>query len=790
MHIWQDSSDYRKTIEAATSAGNEWQQFINSQIYTGIPYGIMFTSNPGNDSNAWEDNAARRFITLTDNAEYWTLEGDPALFNAMPQPTQPIAVTIVNRDPRLPWHEPEQLEIRLNKARAAFTQPRYEKQPDGTWLFWTYPQVITSFRFGSNGQFEYEYHRIKSPETAGSSAPLKTHVVLGRYPCLNSPVPADMFQDPPYLISRPGVVEEAGYLRFALHTPWCARVRVKGDWQREGAQPLELHSTLDGAYWWGQLSVDEVRNNLPSEYNGDYHGARYQFILNDPEADPANNILNGSKIVQDPAAAWVETSAPFGNSKLVNQHRYVWQSVGWQTPGPEYLMVYQIHPSRLSKRQNDLTPLKQVTREIEDGYLKDLGITALLLMPVTEKSDSYGWGYNPSYYYAVEQAYGEPDDLKKLVDTCHQRGIAVLLDVVFNHVGCDHNILWEVARDSFGRGDTQWGMMPDFTHPQVRHFFDQNLIYWRQEFHIDGFRFDHTKTIIENANPYFFSIRKPGPGGGWEFLNELRHTVKSLDPQCLFMAEQLPNDWALTNYGGSMDTQWGDNFHDRSVDMCKGFSDKASEYADALKLTHTSCQQWYNITEYSESHDEVGNVNDRIANVGGYRKGLRRNKVAAATTILSRGIPMFFMGEEAGEAKQFLSGSPEPLNLDLYLNDPNHQRVRDWWKALIELRKHNNSIQGPSPVDVHYVENSILAFSRGEGKDYYVVVNFGDGPTTRNLGQMNLPDGNYRELWNSTWPAFQVEFEDEHANGGRDAWLNRGSQLQIPDYGAVVLERR
>jgi pullulanase/glycogen debranching enzyme len=149
--------------------------------------------------------------------------------------------------------------------------------------------------------------------------------------------------------------------------------------------------------------------------------------------------------------------------------------------------------------------------------------------------------------------------------------IAVLLDVVFNHIGCDHNILWEVARDSFGRGDTIWGMIPDFRHPQVRHFFNQNLLYWRQEFHVDGFRFDHTKSIIENANPSFFSIHHPSTGGGWEFLNELRQTVKQLDPQCLFMAEQLPNDWALTNYGGSMDTQWGDNFHDRTVDLCKGF---------------------------------------------------------------------------------------------------------------------------------------------------------------------------------------------------------------------------
>jgi 1,4-alpha-glucan branching enzyme len=222
----------------------------------------------------------------------------------------------------------------------------------------------------------------------------------------------------------------------------------------------------------------------------------------------------------------------------------------------------------------------------------------------------------------------------------------------------------------------------------------------------------------------------------------------------------------------------------------RALKDKASEYAEALKLTQASCQQWYNITDYSESHDEVGNVNDRLANVGGYGKGLRRNKAAATATMLSRGIPLFFMGVEVGESSQFYFDSTQPLDLERYENDINYRRVRDWWKTLINLRKHNNSIQGPAPLDAHYVEDLILAFSRGEGKDYYVVVNFGDGPVSRNLGQMNLPEGTYRELWNFTWPDFQVEFEDEHTNGGRDAWLNRASQLQIPDYGAIVLEKR
>jgi 1,4-alpha-glucan branching enzyme len=787
MHLWQESSAYQEDLPVVPDSGGGWCQCTKNGLYTGIPYGLLFTSALSTDPLDWENQTARRYLTLTDDAEYWVLEGDPALFTVEPQPNQPVVVTIAHRDPQLTRMEPDMMEVKIHKARAPLAQPRYERRPDGTWIFWTYPQVVTSFRFGCDPAWEPEYHRIKTPEPSVSPSELTTTIVWGRYPCLNSAPPADQFQDPPYLITRPGMTVEAGYLRFAFHAPWCARVRLRGEWLD---QPAELHSTRDGAYWWTQMPLADVTAGLPASFGSDYHGARYQLILNDPSTDPANDNLNGAKNVQDPAANWVETTAPSGFSKLVNHRRYQWRSDDWQTPGAEYLMVYQIHPSRFIRRSSDPAPLVQVAREIESGYLADLGITALLLMPVNEYSGNHGWGYNPSYYYAVEQAYGEPDDLKLLVDTCHQHGIAVLLDVVFNHVGCDDNILWEVARNSFGRGDTIWGMMPDFQHPQVRHFFAQNLQYWRQEFRLDGFRFDHTKTIIENANPSYFSIRKPSTGGGWEFLNELRQTVKSLDPKCLFMAEQLPNDWAVTNYGGPMDTQWGDAFHDRTVDLSKGFPDQTGALATALQLTQTSCQEWYNITAYSESHDEVGNVNDRIANIGGYRKGLRRNKVAATATLFSRGIPLLFMGEEAGESGQFCFDSTQPLDLERYTTDPNNQRVRDWWKTLLHLRKHNNRIQGPAPLTVHYVEDLLLAFSRGETQDYFVVVNFGDGPVTRNLGQINLPGGNYRELWNSTWPAFQVEFEDEHTNGGREAWLNRTSQLQIPDYGAIVLEKR
>jgi 1,4-alpha-glucan branching enzyme len=238
-----------------------------------------------------------------------------------------------------------------------------------------------------------------------------------------------------------------------------------------------------------------------------------------------------------------------------------------------------------------------------------------------------------------------------------------------------------------------------------------------------------------------------------------------------------------------MDSQWNDEFHDRMVEACKGWQ-VMGRLADGLKSSHTNCDNWYKVVNYPESHDEVGNVNDRIANVAGFGQGLRRNKVAAAATLLGRGIPMWFMGAESGESAQFSFSGDQALDLEKYLSDKTCSQVRSWWKVLCDLRRGNTLLQGPSPIQVHYADGNVLAFSRGEGREYFAVLNFDWQAQWRSLAELNLPNGLYRELWNSTWPAFAVEGEDEHGNGGRDAQLSRNNWLNIPDYGVVVLEKR
>jgi 1,4-alpha-glucan branching enzyme len=211
-------------------------------------------------------------------------------------------------------------------------------------------------------------------------------------------------------------------------------------------------------------------------------------------------------------------------------------------------------------------------------------------MPVNEVGTENSWGYDPAFFYAIENDYGGPDALEELVDTCHRNGLAILVDVVFNHAGSTDNILWSLARESFFDGDTRWGAMINFDHPQCRHFFAQNLVYLANEYHLDGFRLDHTATIVHSSawDPWSGFVRELGSGGGWEFLHAIRRALREeVDSLCLLMAEHLPNEWSLTNQGGPMDTQWCDDFHDRIVDASRR-QFGMSRLAEAFKLSHTA----------------------------------------------------------------------------------------------------------------------------------------------------------------------------------------------------------
>ena len=278
--------------------------------------------------------------------------------------------------------------------------------------------------------------------------------------------------DPAAIWSRaPGFYEDGGQWYAILHArPDIRRVRLVGDFTDDATGGVDLTSTPDGKFWWFKgKSADFAR---PPRARDCY---RFELTRRD----------GTTQRIQDPAARQVESSNLGACSRVTISSDYVWHDSSWHRPGWEYYLIYELHPLRFSNRNTGLTPLKRVTEELngdgQNDYINNLHVTAVELMPVNEFQGDFSWGYNPSFFDAVESSYGTPDQLKELVDTAHQHGIAVVLDLEVNHGGNGDNILWQAAQDdithgTYYNGDTVWGPMVHFADDVARHFFVQNAV--------------------------------------------------------------------------------------------------------------------------------------------------------------------------------------------------------------------------------------------------------------------------------------------------------------------------
>jgi hypothetical protein len=389
MHLWQESSDFVTDVSGEIEPG-EWSAY-RILLYTRLPYRCMFFNStfPGPQ---WESEEAKRDIVIHHDTEYWTIEGDSHIFATEPQRNCRVNLTVAVQPRHYELTAPLSVEAWVNRARASLPA-------SGSLTIETYPEVVTSFRMrGANGPERIDRHYV----IGQPGQTINRWVVLGRAPTLPAAPPADQFADPPFTIRRPGVYEEGGFVRFVLHAPFSAQVEFRGEWMAVGTRH-PMRSTNDGTYWWAQIPVSQVNG-------GNYHGVRYHYILNN---DPAQRL-------QDPAAGWVAGSGPQDESRVVRRNQFPWNDQNWQTPAWDLLRLYQLHPSRFSSRgPAGVSALERVAWEIEDtaGYLRQLRVNALQLMPVNEVGTSNSWGYDPAFFYAVEASYGGPDALGCLVDT-------------------------------------------------------------------------------------------------------------------------------------------------------------------------------------------------------------------------------------------------------------------------------------------------------------------------------------------------------------------------------------
>lgn len=461
-------------------------------------------------------------------------------------------------------------------------------------------------------------------------------------------------------------------------------------------------------------------------------GDEYRFV-----------IRTGDRALEriDPRARQVTNST--GNAVVYDAAGFEWGDDAFVMPPHNQLVIYEMHIGSFFVEKAGQPGTFELAED-KLAHIARLGANAVQIMPVAEFAGDYSWGYNPAHIFAVESAYGGPDALKAFVRAAHRLGIAVILDVVYNHFGPSDLHLWQFdgwSENAKGgiyfynddRADTPWGATrPDYGRGEVRTFIHDNAMMWLTEFRIDGLRFDST----------LFMRSIHGGGGddiadGWSLLQWITDSVRARFPEKITIAEDLRNNVWLTKStgegGAGFHTQWDANFvHPVRATMIT--PDDQARSMDAIRDAILAIPDGdaFRRVVYSESHDEVANGKARVPqevdpqdSTGWFAR--KRSTLAAALVFTAPGIPMLFQGQEFLEGEWFRDDVP----LDWDRNDAFRGIVR-LYRDLIRLRTNAEGDtrgltgQGITILHVNDAEN-MLAFCRwseaGSGDDVVVVIN-------------------------------------------------------------------
>lgn len=375
--------------------------------------------------------------------------------------------------------------------------------------------------------------------------------------------------------------------------------------------------------------------------------------------------LNGELLRPDPASRW-QPNGVHGPSAVVNT-AFNWTDDQWHGMESAEMIIYELHTGTFTSAGN----FQGIISTLD--YLQSLGITAIELMPVAQFPGHHNWGYDGVYPFAVHKDYGTREDLKQLVNEAHRRGMAVILDVVYNHLGPEGNYLADFGPYFTDKYKASWSNAINFDGAWcdgVRNYFIQNALMWLDEFHIDALRLDAVHAIYDNSAKHVME----------ELTQQVRLLEQRTQRRKVLIAEfDLNNPRYVTPIekgGYGMDAQWVDEFHHALHAVITGERDGYYEDFGSLEMLASSLQNSYVYTgQYSihrkrsfgqepkntsynqcitfvQNHDQIGNrlLGDRLATM----LSAEQLKLAAATLLLSPHIPLLFMGEEYGEKNPFL----------------------------------------------------------------------------------------------------------------------------------------
>jgi maltooligosyltrehalose trehalohydrolase len=540
-------------------------------------------------------------------------------------------------------------------------------------------------------------------------------------------------------------------------------------------------------------------------------GAKYLYRLGDSQERP------------DPASRR-QLQGVHGPSELVDLQHFEWTDIHWKGLALEDSVFYELHVGTFTPEGTFAALLAGLDQ------LAKLGVTTIEIMPIAQFPGPRNWGYDGVYPFAVQRSYGTPRDLQMLVNAAHLRGLAVGLDVVYNHLGPEGNYLGEYGPYFTDHYKTPWGAALNFDGPysdEVRHFFIQNALYWLENFHIDVLRLDAIHGIFDaSAIP---------------FLAELSKEVDALAARTgriiSLVAESDLNDARVLRSrcegGLGMPSQWSDDFHHSVHTLLTG--EHSGYYEDFGELRHlagTLKQGWFYAGQYSrhrrrrhgnrpppfkgsnyvifmQNHDQVGNraLGERLSALVNFES----LKLAAGAHLLSPFVPLLFMGEEYGEtapflyftshgdpnlaeavrrgrAEEFRSFSwqgeiPDPqaeatfdrsrLKPELADEEPHRTLLRFYQMLLRFRREHRLGKAGVPSIREFEASKALLVLQNAGAKHLAMIFNFGDAPAE--LGGKILEG-----IWQKRIDSFDLE------------WLGPGTDLpaEISSSSAVTLRPR
>jgi len=434
-----------------------------------------------------------------------------------------------------------------------------------------------------------------------------------------------------------------------------------------GAQPLENHRCRFRVWAPAVSTVELIVGEQPERVVPLAFGSDGYFSAEVDDV-PAGTLyryrLNGEKYRPDPASRF-QPLGVHGPSQVVDG-AFAWEDAEWSGLALPRYVIYELHVGTFSADGTFDAVIPHLAE------LRELGITAIELMPVAQFPGSRNWGYDGVHPFAVQDSYGGPQGLMRLVDACHRTGLAVVLDVVYNHLGPEGNYLSDFGPYFTDRYKTPWGLALNFDGPEsdhVRRYFIDNALYWVQEFHIDALRLDAVHAILDYS-PYTFLE---------QLADEVHGAARSLYRKVFLFPESAANDARLIRsreFGGyGFDGQWNDDFHHalRGVltDERSGYYEDYGEFHQLVKAyregfvysgeyskhrrrrhgTSTRDIPAERLVVFAQNHDQVGNrmLGERL----GQLVDFAALKLAAASVILSPFIPLLFMGEEYGEDAPF-----------------------------------------------------------------------------------------------------------------------------------------